>query len=259
MRRLKWKVTTALIGLLMMAGTAHAFPPAPGTSELVVAYDFYSGEAPENVAVNFQNDVFVSLSLTGVIEKVDSYTGQREVHAVLPLAGPNGEMECGFPALIAALALDPLTNTIYVSVDSCTPENRGIWRVLEDGSTSLVANVPLDALINGIVKRGLYLYAVDSMSVTGRIFTARIDQQGGEAEVFLEDPLIAFDPTLPPPPGVPFMPGMNGIQKFMGDLYVGNSGKNAIYRIPMHGSGPSPHHAPVAGVPEKYVDALGPP
>lgn len=53
------------------------------------------------------------------------------------------------------------------------------------------------------------------------------------------------------------MPGMNGIQKFMGDLYVANSGKNAIYRIPMQGSGLNPVNPPVAGVPELYVDALG--
>lgn len=257
MKRLKWKAVIALVGLLAMAGTAHAFPPAKGSSELVVAYDFYAGQTPESVAVNFQNDVFVSLAITGVIEKVDPYTGQREVHAVLPIAGPSGEVECGFPAMIAALALDPLTNAIYVSVNSCTPENRGIWKVLEDGSMSLVATVPMDALINGIVKRGLYLYTVDSMSVTGRIFTARIDQQGGAAELFLEDALIAFDPTIPAPEGVPFMPGMNGIQKFMGDLYVANSGKNAIYRIPMNGSGLNPLNPPVAGIPEKYVDALG--
>lgn len=243
--------------LLMMAGSAYAFPPATGESELVVAYDFFSGETPENVAVSLENDVYVSLALTGVIEKIDPYTGQREVHAVLPLMGPNGELVCGFPAMIAAISLNPLTDDMYVSVNSCTPENRGIWKIGADGAMSMVATVPMDALINGLVKRGLYLYTVDSMSMTGRIFSAKIDQQGGPAEVFLEDPLIAFDPTLPPPPGVPFMPGMNGIQKFMGDLYVGNSGKNAIYRIPMQGSGLNPNNPPVPGVPELYVDALG--
>ncbi len=258
MRRAKWMLGAAMAAVLTItAGSAQAFPPAQGESELVAAYDFYAAETPENVVVNFQNDVFITLALTGVIEKVNPNNGDREVYAQLPILGPNGEVECGFVAMIAGLALNPITNDLYVTVNSCTPENRGIWKVSPDGSMSVIATVPMDAMLNGIVMRGLYLYTVDSMSVTGRIFSTRIDQQGAEAEVFLESDLMAFDPTLPPPEGVPFMPGMNGIQKYMGDLYVSNSGKNAIYRIPMVGSGLNPFKPPRAGEPEWYVDALG--
>lgn len=258
MRRFKWMFGVAMLcALFVFSANAQAFPPASGSSELVISYDFLAGETPENIVVNFENEVFVTLAMTGVIEKVNPTNGQREVHAVLPILGPSGEVECGFPAMIAGLALNPVNSDLYVTVNSCTPENRGIWKVTHDGDMSIVATVPMDAMLNGIAMRGLYLYTVDSMSVTGRIFSTRIDNQGDPAELFLENDLIAFDPTLPPPEGVPFMPGMNGIQKFMGDLYVSNSGKNAIYRIPMQGSGLNPFRAPVAGEPEFYVDALG--
>lgn len=258
MRRKKWVFGAVMLCVFfVVSANAQAFPPAVGTSELVVAYDFFAAETPESIVVNFENEVFISLALTGVIEKVDPANGSRELHAAMPLAGPNGELECGFPAMIAGLALNPITSDLYVAVNSCTPDDRGIWKVAPDGDMSLVATVPMDVLLNGIVLRGFYLYTVDSMSVTGRVFSTRIDNQGDPADLFLENDLIAFDPTLPPPEGVPFMPGMNGIQKFMGDLYVGNSGKNAIYRIPMEGSGLNPFHAPTAGTPELYVDALG--
>ncbi len=258
MRKMRWIFGVAVIGLLLSsAGSAHAFPPATGTSEMVVPYDFTAFETPENLAVNWNNEVFVTLALTGVIEKVNPFDGQREVFAQFPILGPNGEPACGFPAMIAGIAPDELTGDMYITVNSCTPEYRGIWKLKPDGSKYVVATVPMDAMLNGIVKRGFYLYTVDSMSVTGRIFSARIDGQGEAADLFMESDLMAFDPSLPPPPGVPFMPGMNGIQKFMGDLYVANSGKNAIYRVPMQGSGLNPLQPPVAGEPELYVDALG--
>jgi hypothetical protein len=77
--------------------------------------------------------------------------------------------------------------------------------------------VPMPAWLNGIVKRGGMLFSTNSFSFTGAGYATSIFGDGSPAGILIEDPLIAFDPTVPPPPGIPIMPGANGIQKYGGD------------------------------------------
>ncbi len=242
-----------ILGLFVFSSTsvAMAFPPTQGEAEDIVIYDF-GMHTPESVTTDYYGNVYVALMLTGEIMKVNPQTGQSEVYERFDLAYQLCTPE-QVPG-VAGIWVNPITRTMYANVNTCDPATKGIWQIPADGSApSLLATAPMPTLLNGIVKRGTTLYSTDSFSLTGAIYATSIFGDGSPAEILIEDQLIAFDPTISPPPGIPFMPGANGIQKYNGDLYVGHSGKNIIIRIPMSGYGPWTQ----AGIPEVHVDALG--
>lgn len=234
-----------------MTGTAKAdFPPAQGESEVVTTFQS-NVEMPESIATDLDGTVYVGLFMPGQIVGLDPETGDTWLHAQFDL----GFAMCApdQAAGLTGMALNVLTGVIYVNVNTCDPSTHGLWKVLPDGTTSMVAIAPMGSLMNGLVKRGWYLYAVDSFSMTGTVYKTPVWNDGDPLGVLIEqDPLIAFDPTIPPPPGISFMPGANGLQKYRGDLYVGHSGKNIIIKIPMSG-----WFRPTAGTPEWFVDAHG--
>ncbi|MFC1656029.1 hypothetical protein ACFL3C_04110 [Patescibacteria group bacterium] len=227
----------AVIGLFLFAGTAKAdFPPAQGQAEDVVLYDF-GLQMPESVTTDYYGNVYVGLFMSGMygeIMVVDPDTGTSQVYEQFDLA----LQMCapGQAAGVAGIWIHPFTRTMYANVNTCDPATKGVYKIPNDGSAPvLLSTAPVPALFNGIVKRGNMLYSTDSFSMTGAVYATPVDGFGAPAEVLVEHPLIAFDPTILPPPGIPFMPGANGIQKYHGDLYIGHSGKNIIIKVPLSG------------------------
>jgi hypothetical protein len=218
------------------------FPPAPG--EVVTVADFYQDpdtgyfENPEYGDSTLSGSVFISDLGRATIWEVDPFTGTKTVHVELP-AYP--ELGCGL-AGNAGMWTNPITEVIYVNVNSCDPASHGVWKVYPDGALELLAvfpqvtpgsvemlGQPLPFLINGLVKMGNYLYVVNSFSLGGNLY--RVPVAGGTPEVFVSHPYLAFDPMLPPPPGASMMPGGNGLQKYGTSLLYANSGKDIIAEI----------------------------
>lgn len=260
----RWKLCSAMLVVALAASlsfSADVFAcwPQPGELEKIVSFDPDAIETPESVAVDFFGNKYISLSLTGEIRKI-APNGTQSTLAVLPIGEPLTPCY-GFMAIMGALAIDHM-GTLYIPVDSCDLENRGIWKVTQSGQTTLLANMPGEALVNGIALRLGQLYIADS--AMGVIW--RLPVTGGEPEIWLDDPLFKPDPNIPPPEGGGIIPAINGLQFYLGELYVANSSTNQILAVPLEYSGvpgkPNPGvvrvHATVAhGLDDFAFDIMG--
>ena len=149
----------ALLCAVAVALPTAAAPPTIGEVETLVLFDPLVPENPESVVVDRDGNLFISLALTGEVRKIAPDLAQS-THAVLPI-GPGPVCANGTPAIMGAFTLDPSDN-LYATVNSCTPANRGVWKVTPEGAASLHAPFPPAALINGIEIVGNDLYVADS-------------------------------------------------------------------------------------------------
>lgn len=211
----------ALAALAPAALLAHP-PDAPSASETLVLFNSAALETPESIAIDRAGNVYISLALTGEIRKI-APDGTQSTLALLPIGPPL--TFCGpFFNAVTGITLDRKETALFVSVVSCELENRGVWRVpLDGGAPGLLATLPLESIPNGIVWRRGELYVADS--ALGLIW--RVPEEGGTAEVWLEDPLLSggLSPTMP-------LPGANGVQIFRNVLYTANSTTGTIIAIP---------------------------
>ncbi len=212
-------LTITLCAFSTSPSTAEACEPI-STPEVVASYDAAALQVPESIATDYAGNVYVSMALTGEISRIDRF-GNVETLAYLPIAQPL-EPCFGFVAGKGALTYTPWG--LYVNVNSCDEQDRGIWWVsTHSGGVSKVADLPTDSFANGIAHRFGYIYASDSFN--GRIF--RVPAWGGDAEVWVEDPLLAPDPSAPVPIAA------NGVQFYGNELYVSNSTTGDIVAFPL--------------------------
>jgi sugar lactone lactonase YvrE len=210
--------------------------------EVVATFNQAAFETPESLVIDDDGNIIVSMALTGELRKV-APNGTQSALAWIPLGqcAPNP-----FPPIMGALATDFLGN-IYVGAATCDPANRGIWKVTPSGTTSLVASLPPDALPNGIVVLGNFIYVADSGAP--RIWRARITDTGAPATVWTTSPLLA-DPNP-----ADFAPGANGLQSFLGSLYVANAGAATIVEIPFEQTNQGPFNFAAGQASVKYGPA----
>jgi sugar lactone lactonase YvrE len=220
------KKLACLLALALSSVSAFAHPPDAGTVETVVLFNPAQLETPESIAIDVKGNIYVSLALTGEIRKI-APDGTQSTLALLPIGPPL--TFCGpFFNAVTGITLDRRGN-LYASVVSCELESRGVWRIsTEDGSAEILATLPLASIPNGIAWRRGYLYVADSS--LPRIW--RIPEDGGAAEVWIEDPLLAGVLS----PGMP-LPGANGLQIFRNEVYVANSSQETILAIPFEPDG----------------------
>lgn len=201
----------------------YAFDPAP-----VPPSPF--GETPESVATDFDGNLYVSLALTGEIAKIDDQ-GNRSTLATLPLGNP---ADClgPFPGIMGALAID-IAGNLYIPVNSCDLSAKGVYRISQDGSYEMIAQLPPAALGNGIAYRLGQLYVSDSGS--SKIYRTPANGDGSPIEVWTDEPLLADpDPT-------DIIPGANGLQFYNGKMLISNASAFSVVAIdldfPLDGSG----------------------
>lgn len=231
----------AALALLLAPASVLAHPPDAGAVETVALFDFAALETPESIAVDVQGNLYVSLALTGEIRRI-APDGTRSTFAVLPLGAPPLTF-CGpFFNAVTGITLDKHGN-LYASLVSCDAAERGVWKIYPDGSTELLANLPLESIPNGIAWYRKAVYVADS--TLGVIW--RVPEDGGEPEIWLDHPFLK---GLPTPVGV--AAGVNGLQIFRGDVYVSNSGQGTIVVIPVEPGGaagdPALHATLPAGI-----------
>ncbi|HWC10001.1 MAG TPA: SMP-30/gluconolactonase/LRE family protein [Acidimicrobiales bacterium] len=203
----------ALVAVAALVGLGH---PAVATSHVgrVLNFDASAGELPESVVVDRRGTIYVSLAPLGQIRAIAPNGGQRVV-ATLPVGS-------GFGAL--GLALGP-RDDVYVALSTFDPATNGIYRVGRGGTTERLPGTEAIGLPNGLLfdRRG-NLFVTDS--VGGAIW--RIPAKG-IAERWLQHPLLEGDNSAPPP--VPL--GANGIAFRDGTLFVTNTEKGSLIRVPV--------------------------
>jgi hypothetical protein len=172
----------------------------------------------------------------------------QSTHAVLPIGAPPGTPCSSFVGIMGAMAIDHV-GALYVSLASCDPASRGVWKVEPSGATRLLAALPIEALPNGAAYRDGHVFVPDS--ALGLVW--RIPKNGGLAEVWSADPLLAV------PPGAIF-PGPNGGQFFRGELYVSVPATLTIVAIRMRpdgSAGAARTHAMAVGCDDFAFDVFG--
>jgi sugar lactone lactonase YvrE len=186
-------------------------------------------DTPSGVAVDKTGNVYVSLreGTRGVIRK---YTPD----GIESFSADIGE------AVIYGLAV-AANGDVYVAM--ATGPDQGVYRVDRTGTAELLPGTWQIVFPNGLAfdSRG-NLYVTESYSGSPPAYGPggiwRIPR-GGEAELWMRDPLLTGRGVLGPPVGA------NGIGYYHGDLYVTNTDKGLIVRIPVATDGN-------AGVPEVW-------
>lgn len=214
-------LTTLCAGAMPRA--AHANFPI-GDVDLVAAFDPSRVETPESVVFDLAGNLYVSLALTGEIRKI-ARDGTQSTLAFLPLGvAPPG---APLPGIMGALAVR-FDGTVFASLASADPTQKGVWAVSPTGQAHKLASLPPAALPNGIALRLGFLHVADS--ALGVVW--RVPVGGGEAEIWIDDPVLDVVPSP-----IAIAPGANGIQFFGGEAYVCNSSASEIYAFPVTGLG----------------------
>ncbi len=217
-------ITATATTILLLTGIAQA-----ATLTTVVAFDPSKLELPENLVVDRQNNIFVSLILTNEVRKITP-TGVQSTYATF-----NGV----FGSLTAGLVINDETGDLYVAYDSAG-QNSVIYVVHPDQSKQVFATFPVGAGLNGMTPDDDgNLYLADSF--LGYVW--RVPATGGTPQIWID--LHA--------PGSLQLPGPNGIKfdKYKRNLYVSVSKQGTIYRIPFGDNGQ-------AGTPVPFVTNVTP-
>lgn len=238
----------SLRALALLAGALWAgcgASPAPAVKraalppELMAHFDANQAQLPEGLAVHDQR-AYVGFAPSGAIAAVDLKSGEVQSFAKLPSPVPNK----GFMTGLAFRG-----STLFAALVSFAPEvQAGIYRVpAAGGAAHLFAHHANMLFPNGIApaKTGA-LYVTDSAA--GSVF--RVSTDGTTTEEWLHHELLRGGKDAcgaGQGVGVPFDIGANGIALEAGALYVTNSDKATLVRVPIEADGRAGTPTLVAG------------
>ncbi|RPE39142.1 SMP-30/gluconolaconase/LRE-like protein [Streptomyces sp. Ag109_O5-1] len=216
--------TAVFVSAPYASATAGREHPKPVVTDVktVAPFDWSAGEVPENITVNPDSTLTVSM--------LGSYAGQRPE---LVRLSANGQHKT---VLVTGVLGDGFTGntrgsdgTIYYNVWSKDASRAGVWKLPPGGHPSRVAALPADGLPNGLAidpaERTLYV----TDSIKGTIWAVPV--AGGQARAWLTDQALARDPKAQ----LSF--GANGLRYHNGALWVTNFNKATLLRIPVTAAG----------------------
>jgi sugar lactone lactonase YvrE len=234
MHRIPKSLGVAMTFILLLALLTTAARPvqvgAGAHIEILRVYDASAGEWPEGVAADKMGNLYVGFMPLGQIRKITA-DGTDPVVVQFPDPGTLG------------LAVDAVGN-LYASHASGDPATGGVYRLNRDGVLERFDGTAQMAFPNSLAfdKRG-NLYVTDS--ATGTIW--RITSSGAAAP-WLQHELLE---GLGEVPGYPPI-GANGIAYWQGVLYVANTEKGLILRIPIGVDGSPDEPEILADSPDVY-------
>lgn len=231
MRRVAVLMMAMAVMLVGLAAPAASVPASNvGPVEVVATFDASEGEFPEGVALDKPGNIYVSLGLVflfgggpGEIRQIDPDGTETTL-----VSYPSGPAPAG-------LAVDAPGN-VYFAVPNLTQED-GVYRVTDGGGAEPLPGTETMVVPNGLAidKRG-NVFASDSL--IGAIWRY---PRGGTtaAQIWNSHPLLAGCE--------PGDLGANGIAFWKGDLYVANTARGALVRIPVSSDGVPGNPTIIAG------------
>ncbi|WEO98074.1 hypothetical protein A6P39_030860 [Streptomyces sp. FXJ1.172] len=219
-------VTAVVAAGVLMASPASAGEPTVSQPHIIAHFDLATGQSPENITVEPDGSADLTFASARQVAHV-APDGHYTIRATLP-----DEPNANTPNLKAATVFGIVRahdGTLYVNYATGT-EKTGIWRIAPDGGApQQIAELPATALPNGLAldERHGVLYAADS--VQGIVW--RVPQAGGTPTVWARD--TALDPV--PVTGAGF--GANGVKIHGGAVWVSNSDRGTLLRIPVRPNG----------------------
>ncbi|MEU8839130.1 hypothetical protein AB0D97_08345 [Streptomyces roseus] len=216
---------------LLVAAPAAATPKPPRSADadlsladarIIADFDFEAGETPENIALEPDGSADLTLALARQVVRVGQHGGKR-VLATLP------DVEDPQTPLVGVAVVTGIVRTqdgtLYVGYNTGTAES-GIYRITPDHKVSKLVDMSPKGFVNGLAldeHLGL-IYAADS--VLGTVWRISLD---GEPQVTAWATGTALEPTS-------FI-GANGIKVRDHAVWVSNSDRATLLRIPVHQDG----------------------
>lgn len=220
-------ILMSLILILGLSGQVNAM----GGIEVVTTFDAARGELPEGVVIDKVGNIYASVGPPffvgggyGAIWKIEPNGSKTKL-----VEFPEGPSPAG-------LTVDP-SGVVYFALPNPGVGDGGIYRVLGDGGSERLSGTENIILPNGIAldKRG-NLFVGDS--ILGAIW--RVPTKGsGSAEIWLQHALVAGC--------TPNDFGANGVAFWRGDLYVANTDRGALVKVPVTPDGTPGEPVIVAG------------
>lgn len=200
----------------------------------VASFDFAAGGQPENVTVDPDGSLTVSLLgfLTGRPPQLVRISASGR--STVLVTGRSGEAIGG-----NARGGD---GTIYYNLLSPDPSRSGVWRLPPGGAPERIGALPASAFPNGLTldAAGRTLYSADSLA--GEIYA--VPTSGGAVTTWLADPALA------PAQSGPGHFGVNGVTYHGGAVWASNTDRQTLLRIPVTTSGaPGPLKVVAGGLP----------
>jgi sugar lactone lactonase YvrE len=214
--------------LLSQQGQRAFSQDRQGPAGVFPAFIPMSGVTPRGVAVDKVGNVYVS---AGEGSGVNEYI---KIWKFTPAGEKSFFAEIG-QGTIGGLAVTA-DGDLYVAMAAGL--KKGVWRVDREGQKELLPGSDQILFANGLAfdDRGT-LYITESLSMSspstygpGGIWSI---PRGGQAELCLRNELLGASDLSPLPAPLPAPIGANGIAYYHGNLYVTNTAKGTVLRIPV--------------------------
>src|SRR5260370_29778252 len=120
-------VAAAVAVVAATAVTASAATEPVSSRRILVHYDLAAGQQPENVALEPDGNLDVTLSTAGQVERVTP-TGQRQLLATLPAPSDGGVNTPVLGHSLATGLVRTADGTLYIGYAAGHDDLTGIWR-----------------------------------------------------------------------------------------------------------------------------------
>ncbi|MER5641476.1 hypothetical protein ABT095_31600 [Kitasatospora sp. NPDC002227] len=225
-------VVTAAALAAGLPGVAGAVAPPLSSVRVVAHFDQSALQMPENIALEPDGSVDLSLSYSDQIARVDT-AGHTKVLATLPPPADGGvNTPFSGQQLITGLVRGS-DGSLYTAYSTGTADLTGIWRLTPSGSLTRVAPLPVNTFANGLAldETAGVMYATDSaLSLIWRIPL----RGGGAATVWADGPELKGT--------APEWFGANGLKLHNGALWAASMDQGLLLRYPIdcHGKAGAP-------------------
>ncbi|WP_105974301.1 hypothetical protein [Streptomyces geranii] len=186
----------------------------------VASFDFAVGDAPENVSLNPDGSLTVSM--------LGGSAGRRPALVRVGVSGQHKVLVAGQPGDMITGNTRGHDGSVYYNVSSADATRSGVWKLPPGSSPRRIAALPAGTLPNGLAidPAGRTLYLAESFQ--GAVWTVPVS--GGTATRWLTDASLA-------PVDSPLPLGANGLRFHNGAVWVSNFSKGTLLRVPVTATG----------------------
>lgn len=221
-RSIRRRSLAIVMGVALASLTLPA--AAAPNAEKILDFNEAVGQLPEGIAIDKKGNLFVSIAPLGQLWKFAPGSDIPEIFATVP--GINPLTDFG----LLGLAVDAPGN-VYAGVSSANTAVNGVWKFdRKTGAASRFAGSEAIFIANDVAfdKRG-NIYVTDS--ATGNLW--RIGRNGAAEPWLVGDANLRGTGVL----GLGVDVGANGIEFYNGDLFVANTEKFSVVRVPVNPDG----------------------
>ncbi|KQV21855.1 MULTISPECIES: SMP-30/gluconolactonase/LRE family protein [unclassified Kitasatospora] len=203
---------------LFSAAPAVSVAPPLSDPHVLAHLDLAAGQMPENIVLEPDGSADVTFISARQIARI-GLDGHTEILGTLPAPAVPATPVVGFAAVAGIARADD--GTLYVNYATGTDDLTGVWRLTPGGVPERIAALPANGLPNGLTLDQQHgdLYVADA--VLGTVW--RVSLQDGTRTAWATG--TELQPTG-------FL-GANGIRSHHGAIWVSNTDRGTVLRIPI--------------------------